>query len=143
MKSQLLKLTFAFLLALFSGTASAQEDEPKTIKIKRESNLAKVVFDNTELKLIVVDRFGNPKENRIMAYKLYVKGQRDTEEFSGHSNRLNSEMIKCLNGQNKATKIFFTGISAEDDNGHLVKLPDVVEVWFPDCRNCDKQRKKR
>lgn len=128
---------------MVSYTGNAQEEEPRTIKIKKESNLAKVVFDNTELRLMVVDRFGNPKDNKIAAYKLYVKGRKETEAFSGYSNQLNSEMINCLKKQNKATKIFFTGISVQDDDGHLVKLPDVIETWFPDCANCDKPFKQR
>jgi hypothetical protein len=54
----------------------AQESE--TIKFKKESNLVKVVLDNTEPKLFVVDRFGNPRENRILSYKLYVKTKKET-----------------------------------------------------------------
>lgn len=136
----LLILNFLILANL---TANAQDDEPRVIKVKKESNLAKVVLDNTEGKLIVMDRFGNPKENRILSYKLYVKGRRSTEEFQGHSNRLNQEMIAHLNKQSQASKLFFTEISVEDDNGHIVKLPDLIETWFPDCKNCDRKSSRQ
>jgi hypothetical protein len=143
MKPFLVKYSIIFF-SCFISLQSIAQDEPQTIKVRKESNLVKAVFDNTELKLIVVDRFGNPRENKITSYKLYVKGRKDTEEFSGYSNSLNSEMIKCLNKQNKATKIFFTTIFAQDDDGHLVKLPDVIETWFPDCKSCESsERKKR
>ena len=140
MKFSLIKILFFFLVYLISERSSSQE--PQTIRVKKESNLVKAVFDNTEAKLFVVDRFGNPRENKILSYKLYVKAKRETKEFTGYSNRLNSEMVKYLNKQSSATKIFFTEVSAEDDNGHLIKLPDVIETWFPDCENCEKKSRR-
>lgn len=123
-----------FVLAFcLNSSALAQEQEPKTIKIRKESNLTKVVFDNTELRLVILDRFGNPRENSIVSYKLYVKGKKETKEFEGYSNKLNPDMINYLNKLKDASKIFFTQISAKDDDEHLVKLPDVIEVWFPPC----------
>jgi len=128
-----------FLLCVCSlRIASAQE--PQTIHVKKESDLSKVVFDNTELKLMVVDRFGNPRENKIASYKLFVKGRRETREFAGYGNRLSHDMVDCLNKLSSATKIFFTEISVRDDDDHLVKLPDVIDVWFPDCVNCKRDR---
>ena len=137
MKFFSLKVIICLLFFLVGHCSMAQE--PQTIRVRRESDLSKAVFDNTELKLIVVDRFGNPRENRIASYKLYVKGKRDTKEFQGYGNNLSPEMINYLNKLGNASKIFFTEISAKDDNEHLVKLPDVIEVWFPDCANCKKK----
>ncbi len=123
--------------------SSAQEDEPQVIRVKKESNLAKVVLDNTEGKLVVVDRFGNPRQNKVLSYRLFVKGKRSTEEFQGYNNRLSPDVLSHLNKQGQASKLFFTDISVEDDNGHLVKLPDMIEVWFPDCRNCEKNKGRK
>lgn len=131
------------MLVFTSMTLCAQDEEPKVIRVKKESTLAKVVLDNTEGKLVVVDRYGNPRENRVLSYKLYVKGKRSTEQFQGYSNRLDPELIAHLNKQGQASKLFFTEISVEDENGHLIKLPDMIEVWFPDCRNCEKKRGRR
>ena len=139
MNSFFLKLFFLASMYFTSSIAFAQE--PQTIRIKKESNLVKAVFDNTESTLVVVDRFGNPRENKILSYKLYVKAKRETKEFTGHNNHLNTEMISYLNKQSSATKIFFTEISAEDEDGHIVKLPDIIETWFPDCQNCEKKRR--
>ncbi|WP_317896697.1 hypothetical protein [Aurantibacillus circumpalustris] len=139
-----MKIPFTKIIALiFLGfsTSIYKAQEPQTIRVKKESNLAKVVFDITDPRLFVVDRFGNPRENKILSYKLYVKGKRETKEFSGHSNRLNQEMLTYLRKQTVATKIFFTEISAEDDDGHLIKLPDAIDVWFPDCKNCEKKKR--
>jgi len=123
-------------VALALQTEIVQAQEPKTIKVKKESNLVKAVFDNTEFKLIVVDRFGNPKDNRIASFKLYVKTKKDTKEFQGFSNSLSPEMIKYLNKLKKSAKLFFTEINVEEDDTHLIKLPDTIDQWFPNCENC-------
>jgi hypothetical protein len=129
-----------FLLVLFAGLSMAQglaQEEPTTIRVKKESNLSKAVLDNTENRLFVVDRFGNPTKNEIIEYMLTVKSARDTRSFRGYSNSLTPEMVKYLNRQKSAVKIFFTSISAKDDNDHAVKLPDVIETWVPECGNCE------
>ena len=46
-------------------------------------------------------------------------------------------MTKELNKLKKAAKIFFTEIQVKDENDHLQKLPDVIDIWFPNCKNCD------
>ena len=125
---------------LFFCVSNLLGQEPQTIKVKKEQNLVKAYFDNTELKLMAIDRFGNPKENKITGYKLWIK-ERDGKPLSGFDNKLNAGMVNELNKQKKATKIFFTEISVEDDNGHIIKLPDVIEVWFPNCKNCDLKKR--
>ena len=118
------------------------QDEPQTLRIKKESNLVKAVFDNTELRLIVVDRFGNPRENKIISYKLWIKGKGSPVALHGYSNSLTTDMLQVLKKQSRAVKIFFTDISVQEDDGHLSNLPDVIETWFPDCENCQKTRPK-
>jgi hypothetical protein len=142
MKSLSFKTLLVLLCINYCNCFFAQE-EPLTIKVKKESNLVKAVFDNTELRLMVIDRFGNPKENRVSSYKLWIKGKGTVKQIDGFSNRLNAEMLAALKKQTKATKIFFTEITVTDDDGHLVKLPDVIDTWFPDCSNCEKGNKRR
>ncbi len=139
MKLFLLKLCLAVFLLTPSFNLKAQQ--PNVIKVKKESDLVKAEFDNTELRLTVFDRFGNPKENQIASYKLWIKDKSDTKSFVGFSNSLSPEMIKELNKLKKASKIFFTDIQAKEDDEHLVKLPDVIDTWFPNCKNCDNKGK--
>ncbi|MBL7922025.1 MAG: hypothetical protein JNJ40_17045 [Bacteroidia bacterium] len=129
-------LIFSFLFAY----AISNAQEPNVIKIKKESDLVKVVFDNVDLKLMAVDRFGNPRQNQVVSYKLWIKGKGEAKMFPGSNNSLNPEMIKELNKLKKATKIFFTDINVKDDDEHALKLPDVIDTWFPDCKNCDNKR---
>lgn len=130
---KLFKIFFFFFSIFCSSHVFSQET--KTIKVRKESDLVKAVFDNTEFKLIAIDRFGNPKDNKIVSYKLYVKEKKGTKEFQGYSNRLNPDMVSYLNKLKNSAKIFFTEISVKDDDEHLIKLPDVIDVWFPQCTN--------
>lgn len=117
--------------------------ESPSIKVRKESRLAKVVLDNSAYKLVVMDRYGNPTEARLMHYLLHVKTKHETRVFEGRSNALSREMVNYLNGLSSATKIFFTEIQAEEEGGHISSLPDLIETWFPDCRNCDKKRNRK
>jgi len=131
-------LSFLLFFVLNSNIASAQE--PQTIKVKKEQNLVKAFFDNVEFKLRAIDRFGNPKENKIVSYKLWIK-EKNAKGLSGFDNKLSADMIEALSKQKKAAKIFFTEISVEDDNGHVIKLPDIIDTWFPNCKNCDVRKR--
>jgi hypothetical protein len=142
MNPGLFKLLLLICMGFGPLFVTAQEEEPQTIKIRRESNLVKAVFDNTEMRLMVIDRFGNPKENKIVSYKLWIKGKGNVQALDGYSNSLTPDMIRTLKKQSKAVKIFFTEISVQEDDGHLVKLPDVIDTWFPDCENCEKGVKR-
>ena len=130
------------VLSLLTQGMTLLAQDPPSIKVKKSSNLAKVAFDNTTSKLVVMDRFGNPTEARILNYRLHVKLKRETRVFEGNSNSLTREMVNFLNGLNTATKIFFTDLKAEEREGHLSDLPDLIETWFPDCSNCDKKRNR-
>jgi hypothetical protein len=136
----LLKITASVYLVFLSLGLTAQDPVP--IKVRKEQNLVKAEFDNVDMKLVVMDRYGNPRQNKIVSYKLWVK-EKHTKGFPGFSNSLSKEMIDELKAQRKATKIFFTGVTAEDDEGHIVQLPDVIDVWFPECKNCEPVKKRR
>jgi len=128
------------LLFLFAAKINAQEPV-QTIKIKREQNLVKVIFDNTEYRLFPIDRFGNPKDNEIVSYTLWIKANK-TIKLQGFSSTLTPEMLKELKKVKKATKIFFTQIKVKGDDEHLIDMPDIIDTWFPDCKNCIEKKKK-
>jgi hypothetical protein len=132
MKKYLCFVVLSFFLCLEKVIAQ----EPKVIKIKKESDLVKAVFDNVDLRLMAIDRFGNPRDNKIVSYKLFIKSAKETKEFSGFNNSLTGEMVNTLNKLKKTAKLFFTDIIVNEDNDHLLKLPDVIDVWFPNCKNC-------
>jgi hypothetical protein len=129
------------LLILFIFILKAYAQEPLgTIKIKREQNLVKCVFDNIEYKLTPIDKYGNPKENEIASYVLWIKEKKSTKKFAGYSNSLTPEMLKELRTQKRAVKIFFTNIKVKTDDDHLADMPDVIDTWFADCKNCSNRK---
>jgi hypothetical protein len=138
MKLSLIRLTLIFSFLFVYEASYAQE--PNVIKIKKESDLVKVVFDNVDLRLMPVDRFGNPRQNKVVSYKLWIKGKGEPKVYQGFNNSLSPEMIKELNKLKKATKLFFTDINVQDDDDHALKLPDVIDTWFPNCKNCDNKK---
>lgn len=140
-----MKIYAYILIAVLSigSTHLMAQDEPQTIRVKKQSDLAKVVFDNTQNKLMVVDRFGNVRENKVLSYKLYVKNGKSTQEFIGYGNNLSPDMLNYLRNQSAAVKLFFTEIKVYDDAEHVQGLPDCIEVYFPDCVNCKPNKSKR
>ena len=131
------------LFFLFGFAIAIQAQQPETIRVRKESNLVKAYFDVTELKLLPIDRFGNPQDNKIMGFKLYVKNKRETKEFESYSNALTPDMLTYLNALKEAAKIFFTNIMVQEDETRLIQLPDVIEVWFPSCLNNQKPKKHK
>lgn len=132
-----------FVLVLCASINQSLAQQPETIRVRRESDLVKAYFDPSELKLLPIDRFGNPQDNKIMAFKLYVKNGRETKVFEAYSNALTAEMLTYLNGLKEAAKIFFTEIKVQDNDQKLMKLPDVIEVWFPQVRPQPSGKHKR
>lgn len=136
-----LKITAIVLFSGLNFFSQAQED-PVSIKVRKEQTLVKATFDNDEMKLTVIDKYGNPRENKVVAYKLWVKGG-NRGGYTGLSNQLTPEMLSELRRRKEATKIFFTGINVEDDEGHIIQLPDVIDMWFPECKNCSPLKKEK
>ncbi|HQQ93844.1 MAG TPA: hypothetical protein PLQ93_04780 [Bacteroidia bacterium] len=133
---------FLLILSLgFIPLLSTAQEVP-SIKVRKTSNLAKVVLDNTEYRLVVFDRFGNPTEANILHYRLHIQGKRDTREFEGKSNVLSPEMIRYLKALSHSCKLYFTEISVEEEGGHVTVLPDAIEMWFPECKNCEPTKKR-
>lgn len=139
------QITGLCLILLFCASYKLSAQQPtNTIKVKKAEDLVKAEFDNVNLKLIAVDRFGNPRESAILSYVLWIKTDPDKPYYS-KSFSITPEMQQALNTCKSSTKIFFTNIVAQEADGHQVKLPDVIDVWFPDCKNCTpkKQKKRR
>lgn len=133
----------ALIVLMLLTPAILPAQEPETIRVKRESDLVKAVFDPDSRRLTIIDRFGNPRDNKVISYRLYVKSGEKTEVFPGFTNELTPDMVRYLNKQKKAVKIFFSDIRATDDNGHIVTLPTVIDHWFPDCSNCEPSNRGR
>jgi hypothetical protein len=126
-------LLLLFLL-IFPGIQYAQ-DEPATIKVVRQSNLAKAAYDNVEYKLTAIDKYGNVVDHAIKSFEIhYLEKKKKVKIFRSSGESLTPEMLEDFNKLKEAKKVFFTQIMAEDEYGNVVRLPDVIEVQFPICK---------
>ncbi len=135
-----LTLIVFFLIFFYNKISLAQE--PQIIRVKKELNLKKVVFDNSEFRLIVIDRFGNPRENKIASYQLDIKNPNETKFFFGFGNNLSQEMLNYLYKLDKAANMFFIKIMVYDEDEHLINLPDFREEWVPALKKSKKIKSK-
>ncbi|MDP2387919.1 MAG: hypothetical protein Q8M29_16215 [Bacteroidota bacterium] len=129
----MVKISIIFFFILASVVCFSQE--PATITVKKQSDLAKATYDNVEFKLIAMDRFGNIVDHSIKSFELhYVEKKKKLKVFKSYNETLTPEMLSEFKKLKEAKKIFFTKIMAEDEFGNLVRLPDVIEMQFPDCK---------
>ena len=135
-----LTLIVFFLIFFYNKISLAQE--PQIIRVKKELNLKKVVFDNSEFRLMVIDRFGNPRENKIASYQLDIKMPNETKIFFGFGNSLSQEMLNYLYKLDKAAYMFFIKIMVYDEDEHLINLPDFKEEWVPALKKSKKIKSK-
>lgn len=127
---------FLFTIAsLFIALNTWSQEEPQKITIRKESNLSKASYDNVEYKLIAQDKYGNIVNHAVKSFELhYVEKKKKLKIFKSYSESLTPEMLEDFKKLKEAKKIFFTNIIAEDEFGTSVRLPDVIEVQFPDCK---------
>jgi len=135
-----LTLIVFFLIFFYNKISLAQE--PQVIRVKKELNLKKVVFDNSEFRLMVIDRFGNPRENKIASYQLDIKMPNEIKIFFGFGNNLSQEMLNYLYKLDKAANMFFIKIMVYDEDEHLINLPDFKEEWVPALKKSKKIKSK-
>jgi len=135
-----LTLIVFFLIFFYNKISLAQE--PQVIRVKKELNLKKVVFDNSEFRLMVIDRFGNPRENKIASYQLDIKMPNETKIFFGFGNNLSQEMLNYLYKLDKAANMFFIKIMVYDEDEHLINLPEFKEEWVQALKKSKKIKSK-
>lgn len=132
----IIQFFFLLLLQFFSvKNLISQENGIDKITVKKESNLVKAFFDNNELKLIAQDKYGNIDHHAIRSFEMhYEVKKKKLKILKSSSMYLTLDMLHDLNTLKEAKKIFYTKITAEDQNGILVNLPDVIEMHFPRCK---------
>lgn len=130
-----MKLKFFILTSLLICSLIGFAQEPATITIKKQTDLSKAVYDNVEYKLVAMDRFGNVVNHAIKSFEIhYVEKKKKLKVMKAYSAHLTPEMLEDFKKLKEAKKIFFTNILAEDEFGNMTRLPDVIEMQFPDCK---------
>lgn len=131
-----------FIYLFYPSVLRAQdEQEVKSIKIKKELLFVKAVFDDTEFRVVAIDRYGNPHENAIKSFVIFYKEGENGYEAKITGNTFPQKTIDFFTKKKKeATKIWLLKIKAENKEGHLEDLPDLYDiVIFPDCKSVKKK----
>jgi hypothetical protein len=130
--------SICMVLFLSSMFFALKGQEVQKIKIKKEKSFLKAEFDNTQYKVVAIDKYGNPHEEVIKSFVVSYKEEDTVYEAPVMGNTFPDKTINFLTKKKKtATKICLKKIKAEDSEGHLEDLPDLCDiVIFPDCKNC-------
>ncbi len=137
-----MRFILTLIIFLFLANKISLAQEPQIIRVKKELNLKKVVFDNSDFRLVVIDRYGNPRVNKIASYQLDIKMPNETKFFFGFGNNLSQEMLDYLYKLDKATSIFFNKIMVYNEDDQLINLPDFKEEWIPPLKKSKKNKSK-
>ncbi len=130
-----MKKILFIIIGLFIMSPIFSQEEPQKITIRKESNLAKASYDNVDYKLIAQDKYGNIVNHVVKSFELHYRiSNKKIKMMISYSESLTPEMLEEFKKLKEAKKIFFTKIMAEDEFGNVVRLPDVIEVQFPDCK---------
>jgi S-adenosylmethionine hydrolase len=130
-----MKKILFIIIGLFILSPIFSQEEPQKITIRKESNLAKASYDNVDYKLIAQDKYGNIVNHAVKSFELHYRiNNKKIKMMISYSESLTPEMLEEFKKLKEAKKIFFTKIMAEDEFGNVVRLPDVIEVQFPDCK---------
>ena len=121
---------------------SAQENQPiQSIKIKKEELFIKAAFDETEYKVIALDKYGNPHEKAIKSFVISFNDNGILMQAKVMGNVFPDKTIKFLTKKRtNSTKICLEKIVAENPDGHNENLPNLCEIMiFPDCKKVKHQ----
>ena len=129
---------FVFTLVLFLPSFSSFSQEVSKITIKREDTFFKAEFDETNYKVIALDKYGNPHENVIKSFVITYQDTKGHFECPVTGNTFPKNTIKYLTKERKkVTNCCLKNIVAQDDEGHIQSLPDKCGVLiYPDCKGC-------
>jgi hypothetical protein len=131
-----LRCLLSFILLLYTFSSYSQEIEK--IKVKKEDPFLKAEFDNTNYKVIALDKYGNPYEDVVKSFAITFQDTDGKFRSAVMGNTFPKKTIDYLTKKRKkATTICLTEIVAQDNEGHIQNLPDKCNVIiFPDCKNC-------
>lgn len=113
-----------FLLLGFTSLLSAQEEAHRgTIKVEKKGQLAKVVFDNVNYRLVGIDQYGNPQDSAIVEFQMSVtiRGIFYSEKTVGPA--LTYQMQQLLGKCDRTSTLFFENIKAKDKRGAIFNMP--------------------
>jgi len=116
----------AYFFLFFYGLLFSQENNYENrgiIKVEKRGNLAKILFDNINYRLVGIDYFGNVIDTAVFEFQLRVtiNGIFYSEKTLGST--ISYKMRQLLGRCDSSTTIIFDKIKAKDQNGTVLNMP--------------------
>lgn len=135
-----MRINYSFLIVLFFllQAFALHSQEVEKIKVKKEDPFLKAEFDDTNFKVIAMDKYGNPYEEAVKSFAITFQDTDGKFRAPVMGNTFPKKTVDYLTKKRKkATTVCLTEIVAQDSEGHVQNLPDKCGVIiFPDCKNC-------
>ncbi len=133
----ILTILFIFTLSLSLSEQENENEHMGTIKVNKKGQLAKVIFDNVNYRLIGIDQYGNIMDSAVVAFEMSVtmKGVFYSETTVGPA--LSYKMQQILGKCDRTSKIFFENIKAKDRTGTVLNMPKFQYAWGYSDENND------
>jgi len=132
------KFLFSLVFIILPFISGAQTPPPDKIKIQKEDPFYLAEFDETNYKVIALDKYGNPHENVVKSFVITFQDTKGHFKSAVVGNTFPKNTIKYLTKERKTvTNLCLREIVAQDEEGHIQTLPDKCGILiYPKCKGC-------
>jgi len=129
----MIKIVCSTILCIAINTSlCAQQKAPVkkgTIKVQKKGQLAKIIFDDVNYRLIGMDYYGNIMDTAVMEFQLFVTIKGVFYKTSTVGPALNREMQQLVEKRDNKTILYFKNIKAKDRDGKIITVPELKYVF--------------
>lgn len=129
----MIKIICSVILFIAINTyVCAQQKAPikrGTIKIQKKGQLAKIIFDDVNYRLIGIDYYGNIMDTAVMEFQLFVTIKGIFYKTSTVGSALNRDMQQLVERRDSKTILYFKNIKAKDRDGKIITVPELKYVF--------------
>ncbi len=129
----MIKLIFSVILCFsLNNSIYAQQKAPVkkgTIKVQKKGQLARIIFDDVNYRLIGMDYYGNIMDTCVLEFQLFVTIKGIFYKTSTVGSTLNNEMQQLIERRDNKTILFFKNIKAKDRDGKIITIPELKYVF--------------
>jgi hypothetical protein len=131
------KITFSILLCITLSTAVCAQQKPAvkkgTIKVQKKGQLAKIIFDDVNYRLVGMDYYGNIMDTAVLEFQLFVTIKGIFYKTSTVGPSLSNEMQQLIERRDNKTVLYFRNIKTKDRDGKIITVPE-LKYTFPSYR---------
>jgi len=120
------------LCLTLNNSIYAQQKAPVkkgTIKIQKRGQLARIIFDDANYRLIGMDYYGNIMDTTVMEFQMFVTIKGIFYKTSTVGSALNNEMQQLIERRDNKTILYFKNIKAKDTDGKIITIPELKYVF--------------